>query len=65
MMEKKEVTNVSEVFAERSVLRLHCKDCGRELMLWYNGGELDSKDCCGWHYELQSPIINLIISKKE
>ncbi|TET40180.1 MAG: hypothetical protein E3J66_07240 [Dehalococcoidia bacterium] len=27
-----------------------CLNCGRNIKLWYNGGELDEEDCCGYRY---------------
>lgn len=30
-----------------------CRVCGREMALWFNGGELDRRECCGLEYRLE------------
>jgi hypothetical protein len=39
-----------------------CHSCGREVMLHYNGGELDVAECCGRRYELDAPQIDFVVS---
>ena len=41
-----------------------CLGCGKQVRLWFNGGELDRQDCCGYRYETRHEKINLVISKK-
>lgn len=38
-----------------------CRRCGKAVTLWFNGGELDSADCCGLTYRLTSERIDLVI----
>ena len=33
-------------------VRVTCEKCGRVMTLWFNGGELDRRVCCGLRYEL-------------
>ena len=40
-----------------------CLRCERELSLWLNGGELDSKACCGLEYRLESPRIDFVVTR--
>lgn len=38
-----------------------CVRCGRELMLWWNGGELDETRCkCGMFYKQEYVQIDLV-----
>lgn len=30
-----------------------CRKCGKPFTLWFNGGELDEKRCCGITYALE------------
>lgn len=43
---------------------INCLRCGEELHLFFNGGELDSVECCGLTYETQCQRIDLIISEE-
>lgn len=42
---------------------VQCLGCGRTFHLWYNGGELDSEDCCGYTYATQAVDYQLVITK--
>ena len=42
-----------------------CIACGKELILYFNGGELDCKTCCGYKYEAVHGRIDLEITKEE
>ena len=48
-----------------SGLTTRCRECGRELTLFYNGGELDAKICCGFRYELDAPRIDFVVTVRE
>lgn len=38
---------------DENPLTIHCR-CGREIKLWWNGGELDGRDCsCGVRHVLE------------
>lgn len=38
-----------------------CKGCGRTIRLFFNGGELDRKQCCGYEYETEATGYRLVI----
>jgi hypothetical protein len=42
---------------------IKCISCNKNIHLWYNGGELDEKECCGYEYRTVIQQIDLIISK--
>ena len=46
------------------VFRTNCLTCGEVVDLWYNGGELDWKECCGLFYRLEAPKINFVVEAK-
>lgn len=51
-----------EVFTEDpTVERLPCRGCGKVIELWFNGGELDTKACCGYVYSLSHGPIYLTV----
>ena len=39
----------------------NCEGCGRKLHLYFNGGELDDKECCGYRYSTEHTQIDLVI----
>lgn len=41
-----------------------CVKCGGDIVLWFNGGELDTKECCGHKYSTEHQRIDLCIYKK-
>lgn len=45
-------------------LNVTCLGCGTALTLWYNGGELDIKECCGYLYYLDAPVTLLVIERE-
>lgn len=42
---------------------LYCLNCGKELILEYNGGELDSRECCGYTYSAEHRQVDIVVSK--
>ena len=38
-----------------------CIVCGERVTLRFNGGELDSRSCCGMRYSLEAPRIDFVI----
>ena len=40
-----------------------CRGCGREIHLFFNGGELDRKECCGYVYRTEHFRIDLVIER--
>lgn len=42
-----------------------CERCGKVLTLYYNGGELDFKECCGLTYQTVEVQVDLVISGEE
>lgn len=40
-----------------------CIVCGKPIVLWYNGGELDGTDCCGYSYSLESDRIDYVVRR--
>lgn len=51
-----------EVIYERWV-DTTCLGCGREITLFFNGGELDSKECCGFLYTLEHTRVDFVVTK--
>lgn len=42
-----------------------CYGCGRDIVLWFNGGELDSRECCGYSYSLEHVRIDFVVIAPE
>ena len=42
---------------------LPCLRCGKAVMLWWNGGELDHTECCGLWYETEHVRVDLVVSE--
>jgi hypothetical protein len=42
-------------------VRILCK-CFREITLYFNGGELDRAECCGFKYEVRATGYELVIT---
>lgn len=40
-----------------------CKGCGKNIRLWFNGGELDERQCCGYTYRLEHKRIDFVVEK--
>ncbi len=40
---------------------VRCIKCGKTFWLFFNGGELDSKRCCGYLYRLEHMQVDLAI----
>lgn len=57
-MEIERIENVDE-----GAYHTNCKGCGEDVTLYWNGGELDSKSCCGFTYSLQSRGIDFVVEK--
>ena len=38
-----------------------CLRCGKTLHLYFNGGELDIKQCCGLTYRTEAQRIDLVV----
>lgn len=58
MKEIKRIKNIREFPYETN-----CIKCGRNIKLFYNGGELDSTKCCGIYYELNNNQIDFVIKE--
>jgi hypothetical protein len=43
--------------------RYKCRGCGREISLYFNGGELDHRGCCGYSYSLEHVRIDFVIER--
>lgn len=41
---------------------IKCYECGREIYLFYNNGELDQEFCCGYEYRTKHLRTDLFIS---
>ena len=39
-----------------------CNGCGKELKMWFNGGEMDRQSCCGYTYETIAARYDLVVS---
>ena len=35
-------------------VKLTCRACGKNIDLWFNGGELDQQECCGYIYGVEA-----------
>ena len=66
----REVENTPETVREKVVATIpdfkegdiKCGSCGKEIHLWYNGGELDHAFCCGYKYQTKHVRTDLFIS---
>lgn len=58
-MKEVEVGRVKD-FSEGNV---RCIKCGREFLLFWNGGELDEERCCGATYRTEHQATDLVIYK--
>ena len=56
----KELHRVEDIIID-GVYRTPCLKCGKVLELWFNGGELDYKECCGLTYMLQHGRFDFVI----
>lgn len=50
---------------EGPTVKVDCDKCGKVLVLFFNGGELDMKDCCGITYELEHSKIDLVVKERQ
>lgn len=55
--------NIVATIPDFKVGDIQCGGCGREIHLWYNGGELDSAICCGFKYQTKHIRADLVISR--
>ncbi len=39
-----------------------CLRCGKEIVLFFNGGELDRRECCGLIYNTEIAKMELVIT---
>jgi hypothetical protein len=46
-------------------VEVSCPECGATRDLWFNGGELDSWEHCGYRFSLETPRIDLVLSRPE
>lgn len=58
MSERLRVENVLE---DGGSYRTHCLTCHKPITLYYNGGELDGRSCCGLAYELQTRGTDFVV----
>jgi hypothetical protein len=61
----REIERIKDVHKVESTVAVDCKGCGRRIELHFNGGELDSKRCCGYDYSTEYNRINLVISEED
>lgn len=59
----KQVQRLENKFTETYTEELKCISCGKEIELWYNGGELDQVECCGYLYRGEHRQIDIAIYK--
>lgn len=59
-----EVARIHDVHCQPSYTT-PCLRCGRAIELYFNGGELDSGDCCGLEYNLESDVVDVVVRKRE
>ena len=57
---------MEDVLSDGGSYIITCKVCGKAIELWYNGGELDRRECCGYEYRLYyaNPRIDLAVTAK-
>jgi hypothetical protein len=58
-----EVKRVENVPTNTAWYDSKCIVCRKKFTLFFNGGELDSHDCCGHTYKLEVPRIDFVICK--
>lgn len=56
-----ERSDVTETIERDNAYVAQCRGCGRDIVLWFNGGELDSAVCCNLYYLLESPHIECVV----
>jgi hypothetical protein len=55
-----DIVLVEDAFEDGPAEEIKCIKCGARIVLWYNGGELDWKDCCGVRYRGESKGYQII-----
>lgn len=62
--EEIERTSTDE-FLDSYCIDVPCRGgCGTAITLYWNGGELDAREHCGYRYELEHVRTDLVISKQ-
>ena len=57
------MSGVTEIVPDFDSGTINCRGCGREISLYYNGGELDERRCCGYEYRTEATGFQLVIEK--
>jgi len=60
-----EIKRIEDIDFTGSTYKTNCVKCGREIELYFNGGELDVAWCCGYEYELEHTQIDFVIRKRD
>lgn len=59
----REVQRLENKFVESYSEEFQCVACQRKIDLYYNGGELDQEECCGYLYRGEHRQIDVVIYK--
>jgi len=51
-----------EIIPDFSSGSIKCRGCDKVVTLYFNGGELDRTECCGYEYETRATGHELIIT---
>ena len=57
-----EIERIENVGCE--TYKTKCRRCEKEIDLYFNGGELDSTNCCGLRYSLDAPQIDFVVEEE-
>jgi hypothetical protein len=57
-----EVERVADIAHE--AMGVACRGCGRRIVLRFNGGELDARECCGYRYSTEHVRIDFVVTKR-
>lgn len=60
-----EIRREEDIKFNGNVFSTKCIKCGKEIELWFNGGELDERQCCGLMYSTEINKIDLVIEKEK
>jgi len=62
--EPDEVKRISNAYEGTDLATVHCPGCGKIVELFFNGGELDTDECCDYVFFGEHIRIDVVVSKK-
>lgn len=58
-----ERVRIHDVMKNESSFQTTCLSCHKKIELWWNGGELDTAQCCGYTYELEHGPLDFVVTR--